>query len=202
MDSNVDYYGAGAVMSTFVGNHDLARAIHLGEDTPMWTDPYGDGKDRAWNNKPGLPAYRSPFERLGLAFAVLATNKGAPLVYYGDEIGLPGAGDPDNRRPMQFTGLSADQTYLCNTLKALLAARAAHPALRRGARSTLSAGADTWVYSMTSGADVVYVALNRGDTPATLGGLPAGALNELVTATSVTGPGITVPPRQARLYVK
>ena len=40
---------------------------------------------------------------------MLLTNKGAPLIYYGDEIGLPGAGDPDNRRMMQFSGLSADQ---------------------------------------------------------------------------------------------
>ena len=65
------------------------------------------------------------------------TTKGVPLIYYGDEVGMPGAGDPDNRRMMQFTGLSADQTYLYNTLKALLAARAAHPALRRGTRATL-----------------------------------------------------------------
>lgn len=35
------------------------------------------------------------------AFAVLFTTKGAPLLYYGDEVGLPGAGDPDNRRMMR-----------------------------------------------------------------------------------------------------
>ena len=38
---------------------------------------------------------------------MILTNKGAPLIYYGDEIGLPGAGDPDNRRMMQWTGLHA-----------------------------------------------------------------------------------------------
>jgi glycosidase len=207
MDGNEGYYGASAVMSTFAGNHDLPRSIHLAEDTPMWSDPYTDGKDRAWTNMPALPGYRSPFERLAVAFAVLLTNKGAPLIYYGDEIGLPGAGDPDNRRMMQFTGLSADQQYLYNTIKALTAARAAHPALRRGHRTTISADADTWVFSMsapaagTVPADTVYVAINRGDGTVNVSGLPAGALNELVTGTTATGPSASLPPRQARIFV-
>ncbi len=201
MDGNDGYYGANAVMSTFAGNHDLPRSIHLAEDTPMWSDPYTDGKDRAWANMPQLPGYRSPFERLGVAFAVLLTNKGAPLIYYGDEVGLPGAGDPDNRRMMQFTGLSADQQYLYTTIKALTAARAAHPALRRGRRTTISVNADTWVYSMATTGDTVYVAINRGDGAANISGLPAAALNELVTGAAVTGPSATVPPRQARVYV-
>ena len=201
MDANEGFYGASAVMSPFVGNHDLPRSIHLAEDTPMWADPYTDGKDRAWTNTPALPAYRSPFERLGVAFAVLLTNKGAPLIYYGDEIGLAGAGDPDNRRLMQFTGLSADQQYLYSTIKALNAARAAHPALRRGHRATISANATTWVYSMTTTGDTVYVAINRGDAPANVSGLPSAALNELMTGTPATGPTATVPARQARVWV-
>jgi glycosidase len=202
MDANEDFYGVNAVMSTFIGNHDLPRSIHLGEDTPMWGNPYTDGKDRAWANQPQLPGYRSPFERLGVAFAVLLTNKGAPLIYYGDEIGLPGAGDPDNRRMMQFTGLSADQQYLYGTIKALTAARAAHPSLRRGHRTTISVNADTWVYSMTTTnpPDTVYVAINRGDGTANVGGLPSGALKELVTGTSTAGPNASVPPRQARIW--
>ena len=55
MDSNDGYYGANAAMSTFVGNHDLPRLIHLAEDTPMWGNPHTDGKDRAWANMPILP---------------------------------------------------------------------------------------------------------------------------------------------------
>lgn len=33
------------------------------------------------------------------------TIPGIPIIYYGDEYGLPGAGDPDNRRMMQFENL-------------------------------------------------------------------------------------------------
>ncbi len=205
MDGNEDFYGTDAVMSTFVGNHDLPRSIHIGQDTPTWTNPYDDGKNLAWANSPQLPTQRSAFERLANAFAVLFTNKGAPLVYYGDEIGLPGAGDPDNRRMMQFTNLTADQTFLKARIKALTTIRGAHPALRRGKRTKISADADMWAFSMTAptstGTDTVYVAINRGDTDKTLTGVPAG-LPELVTGTGTSTASIVVPARQTRIFAK
>lgn len=37
-------------------------------------------------------------EGLKLAYTLLMTIRGTPLVYYGDEIALPGGNDPDNRR--------------------------------------------------------------------------------------------------------
>ncbi len=38
--------------------------------------------------------------RVKLAFVLLFLSQGTPCVYYGDEIGLDGGGDPDNRRTM------------------------------------------------------------------------------------------------------
>jgi hypothetical protein len=97
--------------------------------------------------------------------------------------------------------VSPDQQYLYTTLKALLTARAAHPAMRRGHRATISVNADTWVYSMSTSGDTVYVAINRGDGTANIGGLPSGPLTELVTNAAVNGPTYSVPPRQARIFV-
>lgn len=37
-------------------------------------------------------------EGLKLALTFLMTTRGIPLIYYGDEIGMPGGADPDNRR--------------------------------------------------------------------------------------------------------
>ena len=62
---------------------------------------------------------------------------------------------------MPWSGLSANQTYLHDLVKTLASLRAAHPALRRGRRQTLSVDADLWVYSMTTTGDTVYVAINR-----------------------------------------
>ncbi|NOU32933.1 MAG: hypothetical protein HOO96_33955 [Polyangiaceae bacterium] len=202
MDSNDYFYGGTAIMSTFIGNHDLPRVIHLAQNNRLWGDNQAsDGKDRAWQNQPGAPAEREAFERMANGFSVLFTNRGAPLVYYGDEIGLPGGGDPDNRRPMQWSGLNANQSWLKDRISRLLAIRAGHPALRRGVRTTLRADADVWVYARATVGETLYVAVNRSDADKSIGGLPSGSLTELVTNTPVQGPSATVPARQTRIFI-
>jgi glycosidase len=118
------------------------------------------------------------------------------MLYYGDEYGMPGAGDPDNRHFMQWAGYTADQTWLHDELAALAKMRTAHPATRRGTRTTLSVGTDTFVYEMVTSGDTVYVALNRGDSPQPATGLPSGTYDDLLGGTPQTG-AITIPPRTA-----
>ena len=54
-----------------------------------------------WSWRPPQPE-NAAYERLGLAFGVMFTTEGIPLIYYGDEVGLAGGGDPDNRRLMPW----------------------------------------------------------------------------------------------------
>ncbi|MBL8913401.1 MAG: hypothetical protein JNM17_22070 [Archangium sp.] len=197
--SNDSFYGPNTLMSPWVGNHDLGRVIHMAEDTPMWSNPYADGKDRAFNNPPQVPGYKAPFERMANAYAFLLTSPGVPLLYYGDEIGLPGGGDPDNRRFMQWTGLSQDQMWLRARVGALGTLRKQHAALRRGKRALVSATDDTFVYSMSDGVETLYVAINRGDVEQTVSGLPSGALSDLLNMESVAGPSLRVPARSTRI---
>jgi len=200
--SNDTFYGPNSLMSPWIGNHDLGRVIHMAEDVPMWGNPYADGKDRAFNNPPQVPGYKAPFERLANAFVFLFTSPGVPLVYYGDEIGLAGGGDPDNRRFMQWNGLSSDQMWLRARVGALGRLRKEHAALRRGTRTSISATDNTWVYSMSDGTETVYVAINRGDVEQTVTGLPGGTLSDALNLESVSGPSLRVPPRSARVLLK
>ncbi|HEY3816753.1 MAG TPA: alpha-amylase family glycosyl hydrolase [Polyangiaceae bacterium] len=210
MDFNDSFYPVDAVMSTFIGNHDLPRSIHYAEQTlPSWLGGNAqdaltsNGSGNAWTGEPAPETDPNTFERLGNAFGVLLTNKGAPLIYYGDEIGLPGAGDPDNRRMMQWTGYSPAQQALYARIKALTTIRAAHPAMRRGTRSTVEVTADLWVYELTTLAgdpspDTVYVGINRSDGDLTTTMLPSG-LTELITNTPATGT-VTIPARETRIF--
>ncbi len=201
LDQNDGAYGANAVMSPFIGNHDLGRVIHMAEDAPLWDEWSNNDKARAWTNQPTQPTTASAFERLANAYAVLFTNRGAPLLYYGDELGLAGAGDPDNRRMMPWSGLSANQTTLRDRVSTLLKIRASHPATRRGKRTTMSVTSATWLYKLSATGDELYVAINRGDVSSTVTGLPSGNYTELLTNATVVGGSITVPARQARVYV-
>ena len=67
--------------------------------------------------------------------------------------------------------------------------------------TTITADDDLWVYTRTTTGDTVYVAINRGDGDKTATGLPGGSLDELVTGTPATGPNVTIPARQARIFV-
>jgi glycosidase len=196
LSTNDGFYGSG-IMSTFIGNHDVPRSIEFGLDTPLWTDPWTDGKDRNWQNQPTTPSNANPYQRLGNAFTLLFTLRGIPLIYYGDEIGMPGAGDPDNRRMMQWSGYSQAQLALRDHISKLATIRAAHPALRDGVRSTLSVTADTYAYQMDYNGDTVYVAINRSDSAQSVGGLPSAALQDLLTGSTVNGPTLSVPARSS-----
>ena len=102
---------------TFIGNHDTKR--FMGE---------------AGATK----------ERLKLAFSLLATLRGIPQLYSGDEIGMPGGDDPDNRRDFPggfpgdprdaFTaaGRTPDEQDIFTHLQSLLRLRREHKALRSG----------------------------------------------------------------------
>lgn len=205
MDQHVDDYGPNAVMSTILGTHDMMRVIHHAENVPVGTGEWDDGKGTTaprvggWTMNPSEPTTVEPYERLANGFAVLFTNKGAPLIYYGDEFGLAGAGDPDNRRMMPFSGLGTQQQWLRDRMAKLLKIRADHEATRWGTRATIVADKDVWAYTLTSTNDKLYVVINRGDTvqSVTLG---AGNLTELVEGGSGAGPVVSVPARQTRIY--
>jgi glycosidase len=196
--SNDGFYGPGAVMSTFLGNHDVPRVVHIAEDSPQFGE-WDGGKERAWQNQPQLPSGRSAFERLVVGYALLYTSPGVPMMYYGDEVGMPGAGDPDNRRMMQWDGYTADQTWLRDQLAALARIRADHSALRRGTRTTLGATGDVLAYRMADGTgDEVIVALNRADTAQTAPGVSGDYVDLLVAGGDASGT-ITVPARGVRI---
>ncbi|APR81992.1 Periplasmic alpha-amylase [Minicystis rosea] len=196
MDGNDDFYGPNAIMSTFIGNHDVPRVVNFAVDPPNnWNDPWYGGANNAWSNQPGLPSGTSAFERLAVAYGAIFTNKGIPLIYYGDEIGMPGGGDPDNRRMMQWSGYSAGQQLLLDRLKKLGAARAAHESLRRGSRTTLAATDDVWAYKMTSGSDTVCVVLNRSDASQQVQSLNGCPTKDAISGNTFNGSTITAPAR-------
>ena len=104
--------------------------------------------------------------RLGL-LAVM-TLPGAPCIYYGDEVGVVGSLDPDNRRSFPWDESRWNRSLL-DLARCLGSLRAAHDVLRHGDFHVLAAGRDTVAYAMLRDAHHgVVVALNTGTTAASL----------------------------------
>ncbi len=123
--------------------------------------------------------------KLQKLFVVLQmTYVGAPMVYYGDEVGMWGANDPDDRKPMIWPDIvyekeralpnqslrpesEADLVVQNDDLhafyKKLIAIRLSHPALRTGSYQTLMAdnATDVFAYERREGDDAVWVILNN-----------------------------------------
>jgi len=183
-------------MSTWIGNHDIPRAIHFA-NREVTDCRQGSNTDNGWNWRPSQPTDPAAYERLSVAFAIMFTNPGIPLVYYGDEIGLAGGGDPDNRRMMPWNDASllAPQRALRDRVRALAHARGEIRALTRGRRRTLSSSQDTWVYTMSGcGDEAATIAINRADSAQSVT-IPAGTYVDHIGGGSVSGGSVSVPAR-------
>lgn len=199
MGGNDSFYGPGALMTTWIGNHDVPRPIHFASgQIPNCREGSHPGNGWAPASFP-QPQDAAPYERLALTYAVMFTNPGIPLLYYGDEIGLAGGGDPDNRRPMiwEDAQLNPHQRALRETVAALGRIRAENKVLARGRRISLQTHSGAWLYRMTGCGEAspdVTVALNKTEAAVSLN-LPAGAYEDLLSGAQVGGGPLTVPGR-------
>lgn len=120
--------------------------------------------------------------RARVATTVQFTLPGAPVVYYGEEVGLRGAHDPANRAPMPWSRSRWDGATLAHH-RALCALRRASPALRRGAFLDLTGrtgeGVLAYLRYTEDPRESVLVVAHTGDAPRVLNlHLPHGPLRD------------------------
>ena len=100
--------------------------------------------------------------RVILAITFLMTYIGAPMIYYGDEIGMEGENDPDCRRAMiwdeQYWNKEINTVY-----KKLIALRLDHQSLRTGKFETLLVFNRFYSYLRSESSDNIVIAINAGE---------------------------------------
>ena len=170
--------GAGATLGLMIGNHDVTRFL---------SETVGDaGLDPWGETTPAQPTDPEPYQRQAIALGLVLTLPGAPVIYYGDEVGLAGGRDPDSRRVMPGEAeLSQPQQRLLETTRRLARARSCLPSLRRGERVLLHASADAWAFMRDAGdSGPVVVIAHRGDADGSLvlgSRIHPGAYTDLVS---------------------
>ena len=110
-------------------------------------------------------------DSLHLATTLLLTFPGAPCIYYGDEVGLPGGQDPDCRR-----SFPPEADWDLATFKhhqALIELRYRYPALCTGKYQILYAKDEVYSFARILDSQVVIVAVNASDSSAKVSFAPA-----------------------------
>ncbi|NEP42461.1 MAG: alpha-amylase, partial [Okeania sp. SIO2H7] len=95
-----------------------------------------------------------------LATLLLMTFPGAPSIFYGDEVGLPGKLDPDSRRG--FPAREKLDNQVLEYHKKLIAIRNQYPALRTGIYEVLFAEGNVYVFARILGDEEIIVTINSG----------------------------------------
>jgi glycosidase len=160
------------VMQNLVDSHDTDRVVSMALNPDRAYDHANRIQDNGpnYNNaKPPAEAYRTA----RLAALLQMTYVGAPMIYYGDEVGMWGADDPTCRKPMLWEDLqpyeAPDQNFVMKDqlefYRAAIRLRAEHAALRTGEYRTLLADDENDVFAFLRWNDEekLIVVLNASD---------------------------------------
>jgi glycosidase len=100
------------------------------------------------------------------ALVIQFSFPGAPVIYYGDEIGLEGEKDPDNRRAFPWDKSKWDEDML-GFVRQLVSLRHECPSLRRGDFQVLLTDDDTSIVAFTRvlESDITVTTINASTVP-------------------------------------
>ncbi len=163
-------------MQNLVDSHDTDRVVSMAKNPDRgYNELNREQEVQSYDaSKPGKEHYR----RVQLLALLQMTYVGAPMIWYGTEVGMWGSGDPNNRKPMLWKDLEpygkpSDNRVMDEQLayyKQVIALRNAHPALRTGSFQTLLTDDehDVWMFLREGSGEQVLVALNASGTAASI----------------------------------
>jgi len=144
------------LVMNILGTHDTERAMTaLCGDAP-------DHKTKAELSKLTLDekAYQKARKLLKTAYVILSTIPGVPCIYYGDEAGMQGYGDPLCRG---FFPWGNEDAELVDFFGMVSKARKKEKILKTGALSVRFADNDVACYERLGGREALVVVVNRSD---------------------------------------
>jgi cyclomaltodextrinase len=159
LTQSLNWYGNHNLMGYITGNQDRPRFISLAGGSLKWDE---DQKRAGWQ-RDITTGDATSYDKLKLLQGFIFTIPGVPTIYYGDEIGMPGANDPDNRRMMKFDGLSKNELSVKDYVKKLVQLRRNYLPLVYGDFKLLLNEKNTLAYERTYFGKIALVAMNSSD---------------------------------------
>jgi len=161
MEDNLAVYSPVNLMGNITSSHDQVRFMSFADGQVTFSD---NGTERAFTDPPKGVLHPESYLKLTNFQAFNSTLPGVPVVYYGEEIGLMGAGDPDNRRMMRFNW-SREETALEQESARLNRLRTTYPALALGDWLPLTADGPLLAYLKVYFDESILVAFNHSPEP-------------------------------------
>ncbi len=158
------YYGYNNLMGNISGNQDRARFISYAGGELSFSE---DTKYAGWNRNIGV-GNPNAYRKLKMLHALNMTIPGIPVIYYGDEVGIPGGNDPDNRRWMKFDSLSENEMDVWETVKKLITIRKNNLALLYGQTRILQADQEIFAFTRYYFDEKVLVVFNKSNSLKTI----------------------------------
>ncbi len=168
LQASLSTYGHHHLMGNITGNQDKPRFISYADGSIEFDIPMDEYKRFGWKNNIMVTdtlAYR----KMALFNAYNISIPGIPIMYYGDEIGMPGAGDPDNRRMMRFNDVNPQEKTLREELSSLLKIRQENMALLYGSTEIMHTADDLLVIKRKYFNNEVIILINKGATESSIG---------------------------------
>ena len=100
------------VLQNLLSSHDTERLSSLINNPDRKFDSDANEGNKKYN--PGKPS-EDVYEKQKLIAAFQILYRGAPMIYYGDEVGMWGADDPHDRKPMVWDDLVYDDEVIDST---------------------------------------------------------------------------------------
>ncbi len=143
LNQSIKYYGVHNLMGYMTGNQDKPRFMALATGDVALDE---DSKYAGWSRKI-IKKTPEGYSKLALMHTFIMTFPGIPVIYYGDEIGMTGANDPDNRRDMKFQNLDKNEKKLFDKVSRMTHLRLENPVFLFGDMKFIKTGKYIIVYS-------------------------------------------------------
>ena len=154
LHESFDYFGWHSLMGNLTGNHNLTRFFSFGSDVIRAK------QGKSISSFDGI-RQKNEYKNLAQLMAFAATIPGVPVLFYGDEIGLNGAGTMDQSPMMKFEKLSAEEAHHLEITKKLLHLRKNNMALIYGDFDLLNANENTLAYARYYFDNAAFVFFNK-----------------------------------------
>jgi cyclomaltodextrinase / maltogenic alpha-amylase / neopullulanase len=162
LQTSFEYYGDQNLMGYITGNQDRGRFISYAGGDLKFSE---NAKEAGWKRDIEVGDTLG-YRKLSLLTAFNMTIPGIPVIYYGDEFGLPGGNDPDSRRQMKFNDLSPLELRTKATATKLAKIRRENLPLIYGNFMTLQVDDKTYAFARSYFDKVSIVIFNKDDKPA------------------------------------